>query len=90
MQGACVRVTLLSLMLFLLVIEILSDLICRADSWSLFQKLQVQATAHHTSFYADNLILFVRPVSSNHQLLWNILIYFKLLQAWGVICLSVS
>jgi hypothetical protein len=64
-------------MLFLFVMEILSGLIRHADSWSLFQKLQVQAIRHCTSFYVDDLILFVRPLPSDLQLLRNIFDIFQ-------------
>jgi hypothetical protein len=49
----------LSPMLFLLVMEVLNALICKAEDWSLFKPLGVQAITHRASFYANDLAWFV-------------------------------
>jgi hypothetical protein len=50
----------LSLMLFLLVVEVLNALIRKVDSWSLLQPPGVNAIPYHTLVYADDLIMFIR------------------------------
>jgi hypothetical protein len=61
----------LSPMLFLLVMEVLSCLIRKADGWSLLEQLRVQAIHHRASFYAGDVILFVCLRSSDLQFLRN-------------------
>jgi hypothetical protein len=56
---------LLSLMLFLVVMEALNALIRKADDWSLFQQLQLNAIPHRASLYADDLIMFISPSPAN-------------------------
>jgi hypothetical protein len=48
----------LSPMLFFLVMEVLGELIRKADAWSLLQPFGVRQP-HHASFYADDLVLFI-------------------------------
>jgi hypothetical protein len=62
--------------------EVLSPLIRKVDSWSLWQPLGVRNIAHHTSFYVDDLILFVSPVSRDLQLARSLLSIFE--QASGL------
>jgi hypothetical protein len=50
----------LLLMLFLLVMETHNTLIRKADDWSLFQQLQLNAIPHRASLYVDDLIMFIR------------------------------
>jgi hypothetical protein len=52
----------LSMILFILVMEVLSALICKANSWSLFAPLWVLAILHRASFYTDDLVIFLNPV----------------------------
>jgi hypothetical protein len=47
-------------MLFLLIMEVLSTLLYRADDWQLLQDLGVHAITHHAALYADDLNLFVK------------------------------
>jgi hypothetical protein len=51
----------LSPMMFLLVMEVLSALVHKADDCTLLHSLEVPSIPHHATFYADDLILFVRP-----------------------------
>jgi hypothetical protein len=53
----------LSPMLFILVMEVLSTLIRAVGSRSLLQQLQDRSIPHHASLYADDLIIFLRPVT---------------------------
>jgi hypothetical protein len=55
----------LSLMLFLLVMEVLNALILKANIWSLFKPLGVKGITHRASFYADDLVWFIAPESKN-------------------------
>jgi hypothetical protein len=59
----------LSPMLFLLVMEVLSALIRKADQWALLQQLGSNAIPHCAAFYADDLILFVLPEEQDLQTL---------------------
>jgi hypothetical protein len=52
-------------MLFILVMEVLSTLIRAVGSRSLLQQLQVHSIPHHASLYADDLIIFLRPVTQD-------------------------
>jgi hypothetical protein len=47
----------LSPMLFLLIMEVLSALICWVDNWLLLQSLELLAIRHRATLYADDLIL---------------------------------
>lgn len=71
-------------MLFLLVMEVLSPLIRRADNWSLLQPLGVRAISHRLSLYADNLVLFLTPTATYLQLTKEILKVFE--GASGLAC----
>jgi hypothetical protein len=51
----------LSLMLFLLVMEVLNALIHKANEWSLLKPLGAKGVTHRASFYADDLVWFVVP-----------------------------
>jgi hypothetical protein len=67
----------LSPMLFLLVMEVLSALIRAIDSRSLLQHLQVRPIPHRVSLYADDLIVFLKPVPHDLQLLQGIFNLFQ-------------
>jgi hypothetical protein len=71
-------------MLFLLVMEILSALIHKADAWSLWQPLGVRTNSHCASLYADDLILFISPVHQDLQLARSLLSLFE--RASGLGC----
>jgi hypothetical protein len=51
----------LSLVLFLLVMEVLSTLIRRAEIRSLLPPLGAHPVPHQASLYADDLVLFISP-----------------------------
>jgi hypothetical protein len=51
----------LSPMLFILVMDTLNSLINYATSLSLLQPIAVQQARHHVSFYADDVVVFLRP-----------------------------
>lgn len=55
-------------MLFLLVMEALSALIRKADDWRLFADIGAKEIPHRASLYADDLIMFISPVSRD---LWT-------------------
>jgi hypothetical protein len=58
----------LSPILFLLIMEVLSALIRKADHWSLFQRLGSRFITHRASLYADDLILFISPTAQDLHL----------------------
>jgi hypothetical protein len=59
-------------MLFLLVMEVLSALIRKADEISMLQALGANAIPHRTSLYADDLIRFPRLVDQDLHALRDI------------------
>jgi hypothetical protein len=67
----------LSPMLFLLVMEVLSALIRRADEWQLLQGLGIHNIPHRASLYADDLILFIRPCAPDLQVMRLIFSLFE-------------
>jgi hypothetical protein len=64
-------------MLFLLIMEVLSALICIADDWSLLQDLGVCSIPHRTTFYTDDLILVIRSAARDMHALCNIFTMFE-------------
>ena len=48
-------------MLFILVMDTLNSLINYATSLGLLQPIAVQQVRHHVSFYADDVVVFLRP-----------------------------
>jgi hypothetical protein len=66
----------LSLLLFLLVMEVLGALIRKADAWSLLQPFRARIP-HRASFYADDLVLFISPNPRDIQMTHNILSVFE-------------
>jgi hypothetical protein len=67
----------LSPMLFILVMEVRSALIRATDNHSLLQQVQVCAIPHRVSLYVDGLVVFLRPVSRDLQLLCDIFDLFQ-------------
>jgi hypothetical protein len=67
----------LSPMMFILVMEVLSALIHKADSWVLWQPLGVHSISHHASLYVDDLILFISPSIRDLQLARSLLSLFE-------------
>jgi hypothetical protein len=67
----------LSLMLFLLVMEVLNRLITIADTWSLFKPLGVRGISHRASLYADNLVWFMASESKDLHMARAILTLFE-------------
>jgi hypothetical protein len=65
----------LSLMLFLLVMEVLNALIRRAGGWSLLQPLGARLP-HRASFYVDDLVVFLTPSAPDLQMACCILELF--------------
>jgi hypothetical protein len=64
-------------MLFLLVMEVLSTLIQKADQWAIFQQLGTNTIPQRASFYAYDLILFVSLEEQDLQTLRNIFEVFE-------------
>jgi hypothetical protein len=48
-------------MLFLLVMEVLNDLLRKADEWKLLRPFGVCSITHRASLYADDLVVFISP-----------------------------
>jgi hypothetical protein len=67
----------LSLMLFLLVMEVLSALICKADQCSLLEGLSSLYIPHCATFYVGDMILFICPEAWDLQVLWEIFDMFE-------------
>jgi hypothetical protein len=74
----------LSPMIFVLVMEVLNGLFCKADSWSLFQILGVREVSFRTSLYADDMIIFILSCMEDIQLTRGILDVFH--KASGLAC----
>jgi hypothetical protein len=74
----------LSPMIFVLVMEVLNGLLCKVDSWSLFQILGVREVPFRTSLYADDMIIFILPCMEDIQLTRGILDVFH--KASGLAC----
>jgi hypothetical protein len=62
---------------FILIMEDVITLIRAADNHSLLQQLQVRAIPHRASLYADDLVVFLRPVSQDSQLMRDIFDLFQ-------------
>lgn len=71
-------------MLFVLVMEVLSAMIRKADKWALFQNLGIRNLPNRASLYADDLVMFLSPTESDLSLLKEILSIFK--GASGLAC----
>jgi hypothetical protein len=74
----------LSLMLFLLVMEVLSAMFRWAESWSLEQQLGLCPIPHWVSLYADHMVLFLALLHQELQLACVILHIFE--GAFGLGC----
>jgi hypothetical protein len=74
----------LSLILFLLVMEVLNALIRKADKWTLFHQLGVNAINHRASLYTDNMVLFLSHMVTDLQLARDIFHLFE--GAFGLGC----
>jgi hypothetical protein len=64
-------------MLFLLIMEVLSAVIKKVDAWGLLSELGVRAIPHWTSMCTDDLIMFVKPLAQDMQLLCSIFDSFQ-------------
>jgi hypothetical protein len=67
----------LSRMMFLLTMEVLSDMVRKADTWSLLQPLGSCPILHRASVYTDDLVLFATLGQQNLQLTREILSIFE-------------
>lgn len=67
----------LSPMLFVLVMEVLSAMIRKADEWALFNNLGIRNLPNRASLYADDLVMFLSPNESHLCLMKEILSIFK-------------
>lgn len=67
----------LSPMLFVLSMEVLNALIRRADSDHLLSPIGHDAISFRASFYADDMVVFVRPVQHDMRILLAILEVFE-------------
>jgi len=66
----------LSPMLFILVMDVLNSLIKYATRHHLLQPLAVQQTIHRASFYADDVVIFLRPCVDDLRTMKQILDIF--------------
>lgn len=66
----------LSPMFFILVMDVLNSLINRASDEGLLQPLSTQGIQHQVSLYADDAVLFLRPVAEDFNLIKQILQLF--------------
>jgi hypothetical protein len=67
----------LSLMMFLLIMEVLSALIHKADGWPLLQDLGVRIIMHEAAFYVNDFILCIRSASRDLLALQEIFSLFE-------------
>uniref|UniRef100_A0A0A8ZTA0 Reverse transcriptase domain-containing protein n=1 Tax=Arundo donax TaxID=35708 RepID=A0A0A8ZTA0_ARUDO len=63
-------------MLFILIMDVLNSLIIQATQDGLLQPLALQHTQHRISFYADDMVLFLRPLENDLSLIKQILDVF--------------
>jgi hypothetical protein len=77
-------------MLFLLVMEVLGALLRKADEWVLLQDLGVRGIPFcgSGSLYADDIMLFLRPVPGDMQIMWAIFDLFQ--EASGLLVYFIS
>ena len=66
----------LSPMLFILVMDVLARMVAKASTEGLLQTLATRALSHQISLYADDVVLFLRPTSSDINLILDILQLF--------------
>jgi hypothetical protein len=64
-------------MLFLLIMEVVSALIRKADEWPLLQDLGVRSIPLRAAFYTDELILFKWPTIRDLQALCDLFNMFE-------------
>jgi hypothetical protein len=63
-------------MLFILVIDVLCHLVNKAADKQLLQPLARRALQHRISLYADDVVLFLRPLGSDIEITLDILQLF--------------
>ncbi|WVZ54039.1 LOW QUALITY PROTEIN: hypothetical protein U9M48_004907 [Paspalum notatum var. saurae] len=63
----------LSLMLFILVMDVLNSLVSKASSEGLLLPLIGQHSTHRISLYADGVALFIRPIEGDLRLIQDLL-----------------
>lgn len=66
----------LSPMLFILVMDVLNSLVMRASNEGLLQPLAWPQAKHRISFYADDVIMFLRPASGDLDIIQQLLTVF--------------
>src|SRR6185436_2522142 len=66
----------LSLMLFILVMDVLCHLVKKAADEQLLQPLARRALQHRISLYADDVVLFLRPSAGDIEITLDILQLF--------------
>jgi hypothetical protein len=73
----CVKRTLsLSLMLFILAMDVMGFLVSKAKRRELLQPLSSRTLQHRVSFYANDMVLFLRPVVDDIAIIMDILELF--------------
>lgn len=71
----------LSPMLFIIVMDVLNAIIQKASNEGLLQPLANRPLRHRVSLYADDVILFLRPVASDLDLILEILSFWYCFRA---------
>jgi hypothetical protein len=66
----------LSPMLFILAMDVLGFLITKAESEGMLQPLSTRVLQHRVSFYADDVVLFLRPTAEDISITMSILQMF--------------
>jgi hypothetical protein len=66
----------LSLMLFLLVMDVFGQLFSKADEEGLLQPLSTRQLQHRVSLYADDVVLFINPMAEDMIMVSDILQLF--------------
>ena len=67
----------LSPMLFILVMDILNNVIEKASNVGLLQALSTRSIHHRVSLYADDVVLFLRPIAMDLHLVDDLLQLFS-------------
>jgi hypothetical protein len=64
-------------MLFVLTMEVLNALILKAEQEQLLSSLGCTSITYRASFYADDMVIFIKPARQDLQLLSAIMMTFK-------------
>jgi hypothetical protein len=76
-RGACVKATPCRRCSFCSLWKLFNALIRKADNWSLLQPLRITKMLHQTVVYADDMVVFIHPATSDLGLIRGIFTLFE-------------